>query len=145
MAVKALNPRLTIFQIVALQSFHYVMLGLIFEVNHVFLGSSLSLSCIFSPDAVKLNSVDGLADAFALILGQTINAVLLALIVEKSKRCLDFTITLNFLHLVNVCLYSGFPATWDWWIVNIFGMIVMVCLGEWLCSRRELSDIPSLL
>ena len=83
MAVKALNPRLTIFQIVALQSFHYVMLGLIFEVNHVFLGSSLSLSCIFSPDAVKLNSVDGLADAFALILGQTINAVLLALIVEK--------------------------------------------------------------
>lgn len=71
-------------------------------------------------------------------------SVLLAIIVEKSKKCLDFGVTLFLIHWVMCWMYDGFPTVLDWWIVNLFGMIVMVLLGEYLCSRRELDDIPLL-
>ena len=32
----------------------------------------------------------------------------------------------------------------DWWIVHILGTIVMILVGEYLCSLKELSDIPLL-
>ena len=37
---------------------------------------------------------------------------------------------------------QGIPNTWDWWITHVVALVVMVVLGEYLCSRRELQDIP---
>jgi len=71
--------------------------------------------------------------------------VLLAVIVEKSKKCLDFGVTLFLIHLVACWWYKGgFPTVLDWWVVQVLGMIVMIVLGEYLCSRKELDDIPLL-
>jgi protein SYS1 len=77
---------------------------------------------------------------------KTINsAVLLAVIVEKSKKCLDFCVTYFLLHLILSSWYSGhFPRTSDWWIVHLAATLIMVLVGEYLCSRKELSDIPLL-
>lgn len=72
-------------------------------------------------------------------------SILLVFIVEKSKKCLDFSVTLFLIHILICSIYGGFPLTWDWWIIHILGMIVMVVLGEYLCSKRELSDIPLLV
>ena len=69
---------------------------------------------------------------------------LLTIIVEKSKMCLDFSATYFILHLLISSFYYQVPATADWWIVHIMATIVMVLLGEYLCSLRELSDIPLL-
>ena len=77
-------------------------------------------------------------------LSQFNSAVLLAIIVEKSKKCLDFSVTLFLIHIVTCSIYGGFPSTWDWWIIHVMGMIAMVVLGEYLCSKKELSDIPLL-
>ena len=73
-----------------------------------------------------------------------ISSILLAIIVEKSKKCLDFSVTLFLIHIVTCSIYGGFPSTWDWWIIHTMGMILMVVLGEYLCSKKELSDIPLL-
>ena len=73
-----------------------------------------------------------------------IRAILLAKIVEKSKKCLDFSVTLFTLHFLLCSIYDGFPSSWDWWILNILGLIIMVLLGEYLCSRVELMEIPLL-
>ena len=74
------------------------------------------------------------------------SAVLLAVIVEKSKKCLDFAVTLFMLHFILCALYDGTAVlhSLDFWIVHVFGMIIMVLFGEFLCSRRELMDIPLL-
>ena len=72
------------------------------------------------------------------------SAVLLAIIVEKSKKCLDFSVTLFLIHLVSCIFYAGIPMKLDWWIVHVLGTIVMILLGEYLCSLKELSDIPLL-
>ncbi|NJL75167.1 MAG: hypothetical protein HC892_09155 [Saprospiraceae bacterium] len=59
---------------------------------------------------------------------------------------MDFACTLFLVHLLLCTMYSGghIPKRSDWWIINIFGTIVMIVLGEYLCSRRELDDIPLL-
>jgi len=79
------------------------------------------------------------------IVRTTQRSLLLAIIVEKSKKCLDFSVTLFLIHIVLSSIYGGFPSTWDWWIIHILGMIMMVLFGEYACSKRELSDIPLLV
>lgn len=73
-----------------------------------------------------------------------LRSFLLTIIVEKSKMCLDFSVTYFLIHLVISSFYYRVPATADWWIVHIAATIVMILVGEYLCSLRELSDIPLL-
>ena len=75
----------------------------------------------------------------------------LALVVERAKKCLDFTATLYFLHLLFCCAFrgpsvakrvllcaffahlccfaSGWPRNFEWWVLNITGMLIMAVLG----------------
>ena len=143
-ATNAFNPRLIFSQILAIQCFHYLILGFIIQCNHVIFSSTVTIDRIFTDKFLNVWSVKGWADNSAILLSYIAGAVLLATIVEKSKKCLDFSVTLFLINLMVCSLYAGIPATWDWWIVHILGTIVMILLGEYLCSRRELSDIPLL-
>jgi hypothetical protein len=99
---------------------------------------------MFSDNYLKIWTIDGWADTMAVLLSAPVGSVLMAVIVEKSKKCLDFSATLFMIHFILCTFYNGFPATWDWYIVHVFGTIVMVLLGEYICSRRELDEIPLL-
>eukprot|EP00850_Spirogloea_muscicola_P016460 SM000133S26826 [mRNA] locus=s133:395880:397073:+ [translate_table: standard] len=66
----------------------------------------------------------------------------LLVIVERAKKCLDFTATTYIIHLALCTAYAGLPATFTWWLVNGLALVFMAVLGEWLCMRRELRDIP---
>jgi phosphatidylglycerophosphatase A len=138
------NPRLIFAQIVAIQSIHYLVLSFLFQINHLLTGTSITLDRIFTARYLELWTTQGWIDNSAIIISSVIGAILLALIVEKSKKCLDFSITLFAIHFVICTLYGGFPDSWDWWIINVLGLIIMVLLGEYLCSRVELRDIPLL-
>ncbi|KAL3674175.1 hypothetical protein V7S43_000135 [Phytophthora oleae] len=94
------------------------------------------------------------------------SAVCLALFVERAKKCLDFGVTLYFIDFLAQCFYSvrrcgswvcevleadnnsvclalqEFPKMWDWWLVHLVAASVTIVLGEYLCSRRELEEIP---
>lgn len=141
---KAFNPRLIFSQIVAMQCFHYVVLGFLLQVNYVIFGTSITLDRIFSDQYLSIWTAVGWADALAILLASLVGSLLLAIIVEKSKKCLDFSVTLFMIHFIFCTFYSGLPSTWDWYIVHILGTIMMVLFGEYLCSRRELDDIPLL-
>uniref|UniRef100_A0A7S4N5B5 Protein SYS1 homolog n=1 Tax=Odontella aurita TaxID=265563 RepID=A0A7S4N5B5_9STRA len=140
----AFNPRLIFSQIVALQSFHYVAMGLLIQMNHALFATSVTIDRIFTARYLNLRSAAGWIDNSAVLVASVIGAVLLALVVEKSKKCLDFSVTLFFIHFIACTSYGGIPNTWDWWIVHVIGMIVMILLGEYLCSVREMRDIPLL-
>lgn len=139
------NPRLILSQIISLQSFHYVVLGVIFQINHVLFATSITTDRIFTAKHLDIWSASGWIDCGAVLMSSFIGSILLAIIVEKSKKCLDFSVTLFLLHIIVCSIYGGFPATWDWWIIHILGMIMMVLFGEYFCSKRELSDIPLLV
>ncbi|KAF6172885.1 hypothetical protein GIB67_035439 [Kingdonia uniflora] len=63
-------------------------------------------------------------------------------LVERAKKCLDFSATIYIIHLFICIIYGGWPYSISWWVVNGTGLAVMALLGEWLCIRRELREIP---
>ncbi|KAL3799190.1 hypothetical protein ACHAW5_005467 [Stephanodiscus triporus] len=143
---QSFNPKLILSQILCLQCFHYLVLGCIFQMNHVLFATSVTIDRIFTDEYLDVWSALGWIDNAAVLTSSFVGSLLLAVIVEKSKKCLDFSVTLFVIHVVLCSVYSrGLPATWDWWIVHFAGMIMMVVLGEYFCSKRELSDIPLLV
>lgn len=138
------HPKLITAQIIALQCLHYFLLAFCIQVNNVLYSTSITIDRIFTTEYVSLWKRAGWADVTAILLVSLVGSVLLAIIVEKSKKCLDFAVTLFLIHLGLCTLYGGFPVVLDWWIVQVTGTILMVLLGEYLCSLRELSDIPLL-
>lgn len=142
----AFYPKLITAQIVALQCFHYFLLAVCIQINSVLYRTSITIDRIFTDEYVRLWSpkAGSWADVSAILLVSLVGSVLLAMIVEKSKKCLDFAVTLFLIHLGMCTLYGGFPTVLDWWVVQVTGTILMVLLGEYLCSLRELGDIPLL-
>jgi protein SYS1 len=159
------NPKLIFSQIVAIQCFHYLMLGLTFQINHLIFGTSITVDRIFTDKFLTVWTWIGWIDSSAIVFSYFFGYVekfsfwdyrcsnffnylyrslLMALIVEKSKKCLDFSVTLFLIHLVSCVCYSGFPLKLDWWIIHVLGTIIMILFGEYLCSIRELQEIPLL-
>jgi len=138
------NPRLIFSQMTALQSIHYLVLSIIFQINHFTFGTTVTIDRMFTAKYLNIWERNEWVDCSAILLSSVIGAFLLTIIVEKSKKCLDFSVTYTTIHLLLCTLYNGFPASWDWWILNVLGMIIMTVLGEFLCSRLELKEIPLL-
>lgn len=109
-------------------------------------GTSITVDRIFTAEYLNVWTREGWIDNGAILMSSVVGAFLLAFIVEKSKKCLDFSVTLFSIHLTLCSLFDGkIPRSWDWWIIHILGMIGMIVLGEYLCSRVEMRDIPLLL
>lgn len=70
------------------------------------------------------------------------SAAFMLYVIERAKKCLDFAATLYIIHLFICIVYGGWPASVTWWVVNIAGLAIMSLLGEYLCIRRELKEIP---
>lgn len=66
----------------------------------------------------------------------------LVYLIERAKKCLDFSATVYIIHLLICIIYGGWPSSVTWWVVNGTGLAVMALLGEFLCIRRELREIP---
>ncbi|MCL7033561.1 hypothetical protein MKW94_005342 [Papaver nudicaule] len=63
-------------------------------------------------------------------------------LVERAKKCLDFSATLYIIHFFICLIYGGWPSSITWWIVNGTCLGLMALLGEWLCIKREMREIP---
>jgi hypothetical protein len=83
----------------------------------------------------------------------------LSVIVEKSKKCVDFTFTLFFIDIMACTCYNvrpkemiyvfpfiykrqGFPFEWEWWLIQVLSCVLMASAGEYFCAVKELQDIP---
>lgn len=63
-------------------------------------------------------------------------------LIERAKKCLDFSATVYVIHLFLCIAYGGWPSSITWWVLNGTGIAVMSLVGEYLCIRRELHEIP---
>ena len=129
----------------AWQSLMYMHLGLWLVVLTALGGSdvtSLTLGHFFSSGSMSIKFAGGWISIIAFFLNALAGAFFLCVVVERAKKCLDFTATYYFMHLCGCALYDGFPEGWEWWIVMVVNLIVMSLLGEYLCMRREMREIP---
>lgn len=110
--------------------------------NSLLLGSDLSLTAVLDASALTLRHRLGWPPLVAYLLVAPVMSVVMLFVVFRARKCLDFGATLYGYHLLFCWLYAGFPRNWEWWVVNLVSMTVMIVLAEQLCQRKELQDIP---
>ncbi|XP_052176298.1 uncharacterized protein LOC127790719 [Diospyros lotus] len=136
------DPWLIVAQIVCLQCLYYVTLGFFMA---ILVGSRvprMSLVYVLDFATVTASTITGWCVIAAFLLSSIAGAVYLLYLIERAKKCLDFSATLYIIHLFICILYGGWPSSMTWWLVNVTGVAVMALLGEYLCIRRELREIP---
>lgn len=141
--VQIFDPQLIIYQIIALQCFFYLALGSNLGIFHVIFDTPISLNHLFSPRYHSLASSSGFPTSSCLLLAGVSGSFLLSMIVERSKKCVDFTFTMYILHAISCFYWDGtLPLEWEFWVAIITSSIICASLGEFLCSRTEMEDIP---
>jgi hypothetical protein len=50
-------------------------------------------------------------------------------VVERAKKCLDFTATLYIVHLFICIVHSGMPSNVEWWVLHFTGLVTMAVIG----------------
>jgi protein SYS1 len=136
------DPKLIVLQILTLQALYYLSLSTLLVIFHLILDASISMNQIFGSDELNFVSLVGAANVMSVLGAAVGGAFLLAKIVERSKKCVDFTFTLFFLHILLCCQYDGFPMRWEWWLAHAMASTGMATLGEYLCALREMEEIP---
>jgi hypothetical protein len=70
------------------------------------------------------------------------SVVSILFLISRSKLVPDFALTLHFIHLLIVTLYShSIPTNLLWWILQVVSAGMMTALGVWSCQYRELRPI----
>ncbi|EGC34865.1 hypothetical protein DICPUDRAFT_88121 [Dictyostelium purpureum] len=137
------DPKLIIGQIISVQCLYYITLAaVLYILDSVFTSSTLTLDQMFRYQMLNAHSNEGRVVLSSFIINSFLGSFFLKYIVERSKKCLDHSATVTFIHFVVVWLVSGFPKSIAWWATHLVGMVLMAMVGEYLCMRKELMDIP---
>lgn len=136
------DPWLIVAQIVCLQCLYYLTLGLFLSMLVGARVSRISLVYVFDYATVTATTVTGWCVIASFLLTALAGSVYLLYLIERAKKCLDFSATIYIIHLFICIIYGGWPSSITWWVVNSTGIAVMALLGEYLCIRRELREIP---
>ena len=123
------DPSLIVAQILSLQFLFYLALGACFGFFHLFLGTPVSLGMFFSHEKVHFNSGAGWVAVLASLGAAALGACALVAIVERAKKCLDFSVTVYGAHCFLCWCYGGFPDRWEWWAVEGVCLALMAVLG----------------
>lgn len=138
---QAFDPKLIAGQIVVLQTLFYMFEGLFVCIFYILFGSQLTLDSIFYFRNLTITNTMGWGNIFIMLACTAGMAYVLVYVVERAKKCLDFSFTLFFIHFCFCWIYGGFPDTVEWWVINILCCILMTVLGERLCMNEEQKDI----
>ena len=71
-SMKNFNPRLIFSQIVAMQCCHYLFLGILFQLNHILYGQSITIDRMFTDEYIQIWHTIGWPDSFAVFLSYSI-------------------------------------------------------------------------
>lgn len=137
------DPCLIIAQILAVQCLFYLSLGFL---EWIIIGGfvdKLTLRYFFDWHALSMKLFQGSITALVHIINALFGGLYLMFVVERAKKCLDFSATCYFIHFLVCSFYSGLPHNVEWWAANAVGAGLMALLGEWLCLKREMQEIPT--
>lgn len=137
------DPWLIVAQIVFLQCLYYLTLGLFLLLLVGTRVSRMSLVYFFDFAAVSTSTVTGWSVIASFMLTAVAGAGYMLYLIERAKKCLDYSATLFINHLLICIIYGGWPSSITWWVVNGTGLAVMDLLGEYLCIKLvEQREIP---
>ena len=135
------DPRLILAQMAVMQCVHYLAMGVFYGVCNVVFGTRLSLTLFFSWEALSVSSTHGWMAIVTNAIAAVAGAAALPVVVERAKKCWDFTFTVYFLHWLACVGFGGFPSSWTWWLTTLLCVVIMSVGGEQLCMRVEMAEI----
>jgi len=138
------NPYLIVLQIAFLQAGFYLSLSFTYFVANELSGLQDSvLDQMFLYSKLTTETVPGWINigCYGVV---SLGPYMLALVtfIRRAKKCLDYTVTLYFIHLIVCTIYGGFPKTWVWWVMTIGMAALVTVLSEFICMKFfDLKDI----
>ncbi|GMY34239.1 protein SYS1 homolog [Fagus crenata] len=136
------DPWLIVAQILCLQCLYYLTLGVFLTFLVGTRVSRMSLVYFFDYAAVTTSTVTAWCVIASFLLSSFAGAGYMLHLIERAKKCLDFSATVYIVHPFICIIFGGWPTSLTWWAVNGTGIAVMALQGEYLCIRRELREIP---
>merc|ERR1712191_27466 len=110
---------------------------------HLIAGQPLSVDYIFRYQEVNVKDISGRLVITCYLMNALMCSAVLWCIVQRTKLCLDFSVTAHLLHFTLSLLYnSTWPSSASWWILQFSCGTITCVLGEFLCLRTELKSIP---
>jgi len=137
------DPLMICAQIVTLQCFFYVSLGMWIFLFDLLQGQPRSLDQIFKYQTLLASTLQGKFLITAFLCNALCCSVGLWYMVQRTKLCLDFTCTIHLLHIIFCWIFNGFMGnTLSWWFINLVCLTLTCVCAEFLCMRTELQAIP---
>ncbi|KAI9827106.1 MAG: hypothetical protein M1826_006470 [Phylliscum demangeonii] len=137
-----LPPLKIITQIVLLQTGYYLSATVLTVFTVLAAGQRFQLGLLWDWGRVRGDNAVGWTLAVVWLLNSLVGAILLLLLVSRSKLVLDFALTMHGIHLVAVLAYTrSVPTHLLWWALQAASVAIMASLGVWACRWRELRPI----
>ncbi|CAJ2509116.1 Uu.00g141420.m01.CDS01 [Anthostomella pinea] len=141
-AITELPPLRILGQIAALQGIYYATALILMLFMTLVMGSSFKLDLVFGWASLRGDTTQGWLIGFVWLSCAGVVVVALVALIARSKLVLDFALTLHFIHLVIVVLYTGFlPRHVAWWATMATSCAMTVAGGSYGCRWRELRPI----
>ncbi|ORY60801.1 integral membrane protein S linking to the trans Golgi network-domain-containing protein [Pseudomassariella vexata] len=141
-AITELPPLRILAQIAALQSIYYAVALILMLFTTLVAGSKFSLDLVFGWISLRGDTTQGWLMAFVWMCCAGAVVIAIVALIQRSKLVPDFALSLHFIHLIIVSLYTGFvPRHAMWWATMACSSAATVALGMWGCRWRELQPI----
>lgn len=128
-------------QIIILQVFYYATAIVLCYLLALLWGIDFLFEWVFNWKHIHINNTFGVYLIGMWLFDSFLCVVFMTIIVGRSKLAWDFALTLKFIDLVVVCIYSSsFPSSIAWWLLQIGSAIILVSLGTWTSRWAELRD-----
>ncbi|KAJ1956953.1 hypothetical protein EC988_001075, partial [Linderina pennispora] len=138
----AWDPILILSQIATLQCFGYSTYSFCMVISSFLTDIALSPALLFDSTLVRGDTVQGWVIGLALVGIGLANILPLVYMVERSRLCIDFSLTFYTIHLALAWWYQGeLPKTLLWWAAVGLSGCIMAFVGRAACLRRELLPI----
>ncbi|KAI9505535.1 integral membrane protein S linking to the trans Golgi network-domain-containing protein, partial [Coemansia spiralis] len=136
------DPVIILSQIATVQCFGYSTFSFVMVVASMLTGIQLSPRLLFESRLVRGDTVEGWTIGLGLVSMGVANILPLVYMVERSRLCIDFSMTFFAVHLILVWWHQGSPpTTLLWWLVIGVSGAIMAFVGRAACLRREMLPI----
>ena len=141
-----LDPLLRLAQIIAVQTFYYLVFGMsLFIVDWMVLGrdeqAQSAVARLFTPARCGVSDLPAIVCFGSALTAAVAVALFLPRVVERARECLDFCGTLFGLHALFCWAASGIPRSLAWWLQLLACTALSTVISELLCVKREMRDI----
>ena len=140
-ALSEFKPKIIISSILMISSAYYIIKIFFTILFNSFFGVRLNIHQIISDKALDFSSFYGSCYLCSLFFTNVFMIIVFVLIVDKAKNILDFVLTNFFIHLIICTIYSGFPYSFIWWVINGIMVTLVTLISEFISLKIEQQEI----